>query len=188
MLFKGDCSLGFVVNGGPSLLGHDGPGKPIHVEGEVVQLAQMHVRRDCPPFENCKEVLGLRLYERAVAEAVERVVVGGGLPAVLGGAGFEADNLIHDVLPGALADHGIGVLEVDACQAQIHSRLAAGVIERIPQALAGGLMMGLGASIAGGDSILHGLSGVPVLAVSSFVFIVTAFLGSWLGIRLGWLD
>lgn len=60
--------------------------------------------------------------------------------------------------------------------------------ERIPQALAGGLMMGLGASIAGGDSILHGLSGVPVLAVSSFVFIVTAFLGSWLGIRLGWLD
>lgn len=60
--------------------------------------------------------------------------------------------------------------------------------ERIPQALAGGFLMGLSASIAGGDNILHGLSGVPVLAVSSIVFTVMAFVGSWLGIRLGWLD
>lgn len=36
---------------------------------------------------------------------------------VLGG-----EDLVHDLLPGALADQGIGVLEVDACQTDIHGR------------------------------------------------------------------
>ena len=60
-------------------------------------------------------------------------------------------------------------------------------IKRIPQALAGGLLMGLGAAVAAGDNVLHGLSGVPLLAVGSVTFMVGAFLGVWTGVRLGWL-
>jgi hypothetical protein len=59
--------------------------------------------------------------------------------------------------------------------------------DRIPLALAGGLMMGICAAIASGDNILHGLSGLPILALSSFLFMLFAFVGAWIGIRLHWL-
>ena len=59
--------------------------------------------------------------------------------------------------------------------------------ERLGPAFVGGLMLGFGAALAAGDNVLHGLSGVPVLAVSSLAFMVCMFLGVWLGVRLGWL-
>jgi hypothetical protein len=59
--------------------------------------------------------------------------------------------------------------------------------KRIKMALAGGLLMGMSAAIAAGDNVLHGLSGVPVLAISSLNFMVFAFLGVWSGIKFGWL-
>ena len=49
--------------------------------------------------------------------------------------------------------------------------------KRIRLALAGGLLMGISASIASGYNVLHGLSGVPILAVSSLSFMLFAFLG-----------
>ncbi len=60
-------------------------------------------------------------------------------------------------------------------------------LRRIPHALAGGLLMGMGAAVAAGDNVYHGLSGVPLLAVGSIIFMVCAFLGVWLGVRLNWL-
>lgn len=59
--------------------------------------------------------------------------------------------------------------------------------KRIPLSLAGGLLMGVSAAIAMGDNVLHGLSGVPILAISSFIFMSSAFAGVWAGIRLNWL-
>ena len=59
--------------------------------------------------------------------------------------------------------------------------------QRIPQAMLGGALMGLGATIAGGDNIFHGLAGVPILALSSIVVMVFVFVGVWVGIKLGWL-
>jgi uncharacterized protein len=58
---------------------------------------------------------------------------------------------------------------------------------RLPLALLGGLLMGLGAAVAGGDNIVHGLSGAPLLAVGSLTFMVCVFLGVWVGVRLRWL-
>ncbi len=60
-------------------------------------------------------------------------------------------------------------------------------LRRIPLALAGGALMGSSAALAVGDNILHGLSGVPLLAVGSIVFMFFAFIGVWIGVRLGWL-
>ncbi|MCI0478203.1 MAG: YeeE/YedE family protein, partial [Anaerolineales bacterium] len=46
---------------------------------------------------------------------------------------------------------------------------------RVPQAILGGALMGVGATIAGGDNIFHGLAGVPILALSSIVVMVFIF-------------
>ncbi len=59
--------------------------------------------------------------------------------------------------------------------------------KRIIRAIAGGLLMGTSAAVAAGDNMLHGLSGVPILAVSSFLFMLFMFLGVWAGIKLNWL-
>lgn len=58
---------------------------------------------------------------------------------------------------------------------------------RIPQALVGGAIMGLGAALADGENVTHGLGGVPLLAASSLTFMLCAFLGTWVGVKLGWL-
>jgi hypothetical protein len=47
------------------------------------------------------------------------------------------------VLPGALADQGVAVPEVNACQAEIHGGLLAGFIKREEQALGFVLVFGL---------------------------------------------
>ncbi len=59
---------------------------------------------------------------------------------------------------------------------------------RIPQALLGGTLMGLGATVAFGDNILHAFSGVPILGLSSIVVMVFIFAGAWTGIKLRWLE
>jgi uncharacterized membrane protein YedE/YeeE len=59
---------------------------------------------------------------------------------------------------------------------------------RIPQAILGGALMGIGGTIAGGDNIFHGLAGVPILALSSIVVMILVFAGVWVGIKLKWLD
>jgi hypothetical protein len=58
---------------------------------------------------------------------------------------------------------------------------------RLPRALVGGLLMGLGAAVSAGDNVAHGLSGVPLLAVGSLTFMACLFLGVWAGVRLRWL-
>lgn len=60
--------------------------------------------------------------------------------------------------------------------------------KRLPQALLGGALMGIGATIAGGDNIYHGLAGVPILALASIVVLIFIFAGVWVGIKLKWLD
>lgn len=59
---------------------------------------------------------------------------------------------------------------------------------RLPKTILGGMLMGIGATLAGGDNILHGLSGVPILGLSSIVVMLFIFAGAWIGIRSGWLN
>lgn len=46
----------------------------------------------------------------------------------------------------------------------------------------GGLLLGIGASIAGGCTVGHGLTGVPLLSLGSISFTVFAILGAWFGV------
>jgi len=48
--------------------------------------------------------------------------------------------------------------------------------------LAGGLVLGFSASLAGGCTVGHGLAGIPVLSLGSITFTVFAILGAWAGV------
>jgi hypothetical protein len=39
--------------------------------------------------------------------------------------------------------------------------------------------MGICAVVAAGDNVLHGLSGTPILAISSLTFMAFVFAGTW---------
>lgn len=56
--------------------------------------------------------------------------------------------------------------------------------QRLLQALGGGLMMGVGAGIAGGCNIGYGLTGVPLFGLSSLTATFSIVLGVWTGAYL----
>ena len=51
-----------------------------------MQLAQMHVCADCAAFERLQQILALSADDTFVANAVERLVLGGASPAFFGRA------------------------------------------------------------------------------------------------------
>lgn len=56
--------------------------------------------------------------------------------------------------------------------------------QRLLQALGGGLLMGIGAGIAGGCNIGHGLTGVPLFGLSSLTATLSIIVGVWTGVYL----
>lgn len=56
--------------------------------------------------------------------------------------------------------------------------------QRLLQAIGGGLLMGVGAGIAGGCNIGHGLTGVPLFGLSSLTATLSIVLGVWTGAYL----
>ena len=56
--------------------------------------------------------------------------------------------------------------------------------QRLLQALGGGVMMGVGAGIAGGCNIGYGLTGVPLFGLSSLTATASIILGVWTGAYL----
>ena len=55
---------------------------------------------------------------------------------------------------------------------------------RLLQALGGGLLMGVGAGIAGGCNIGHSLTGIPLLSLGSLAATGAIILGVWAGAYL----
>lgn len=47
---------------------------------------------------------------------------------------------------------------------------------------AGGFVLGAAASLAGGCTVGHGLTGIPLLSIGSMVFTIFAMLGAWAGV------
>ncbi len=50
---------------------------------------------------------------------------------------------------------------------------------------AGGLVLGISTSLAGGCTVGHGLAGIPLLSIGSITFTVFAILGAWAGVIAG---
>jgi len=49
---------------------------------------------------------------------------------------------------------------------------------------AGGFVLGASASLAGGCTVGHGLTGIPVLSIGSIFFTIFAMLGAWAGVYM----
>ena len=142
MFGEGDGAFFFVNDGGPLAAGDDDGGEPVHIEGEVIEFSEEGVGGDGAGAEDGEEVFGLGLDQGAGADEVEGGIFGGGAPAGLGGAGFEADDLVEDVLPGAGGDEGIAVAEVNAGEAEVHGGLLAGLVHGGEEAVGLGAVAG----------------------------------------------
>lgn len=80
----------------------------------------------------------------------------------------------------------IGLIAGAHVAARAHGEFAwrAPGAQRLLQALGGGLLMGIGAGIAGGCNIGHGLTGVPLFGLSSLTATLGIVLGVWAGAYL----
>ncbi len=92
----------------------DGGGQPVHVHREVVNLSQKRIGRNRAGAQHSQQVLGLRLDQDAGEQGNERLVLRGGFPARLCRAGFDGDDFVQHVLPGARRHHRVAVPEIDA--------------------------------------------------------------------------
>lgn len=59
------------------------------------------------------------------------------------------------------------------------STLSGGAIWKF---VAGGFVLGASASLAGGCTVGHGLTGIPLLSIGSIAFTIFAILGAWAGV------
>jgi len=59
------------------------------------------------PFKHFQKVFGLRFQDNEIANRIQRLVLDGGPPAMLGFALFEFGDFVHDVLPCPLGGGGI---------------------------------------------------------------------------------
>src|ERR1043166_385914 len=100
MFFHGDRSFGLVVDFRPEAFRNERPGKPVHRETKVVKFPQMDVSADRSRLETGKKLLRLSLDNDTVANQVQRRLLCGTAPAILGGTGLRFDNRIESVLPG----------------------------------------------------------------------------------------
>lgn len=91
------------------------------------------------------------------------------------GAGFGIPFVLGTVVGAAFSAFFGGIRRWQAPEARY-----------IPNYLAGGAMMGIGAVVAGGCNIGQGLSGVSTLAVGSFAAAGAIFTGAILGVK--WLE
>jgi hypothetical protein len=87
-------------------------------------------------------MFSLRLDEDAVADQVECLVLGGGFPAHLSGAGFNLDDCIQHVLPGAHGNHRVAVPQINTGEAQVHGRLPSCFVHSDEQPDGFGLVLG----------------------------------------------
>jgi uncharacterized membrane protein YedE/YeeE len=98
---------------------------------------------------------------------------------VTGGAGPKLDAIASIQFPLILGVIGGGFLSaVLVREFQVRFRLPA---RQYGLALAGGLIMGLGARMTPACNIWHLLGGLPILAVQSLLFLVGLLPGAWLG-------
>jgi hypothetical protein len=95
VFFRRDGSLLLEHRLGPLQPRDDRRGQPIHINREVVNLPQKRIRGHRAGAQHGQQMFGLGLDEDAVADQVERFVLGGGFTPRLRGAGFDADDFLQ---------------------------------------------------------------------------------------------
>ena len=107
------------------------PREPVHIHRVVVDAAQINIGRDRAGLHRGEKKFRRGFNQLVVAEQVESFVADGGLPAKQGLAGFDGDDLLHDVLPGAGGQRRVAMLQIDLGDLQVHGGLAVGVVSAL---------------------------------------------------------
>ena len=151
VLFAGD--YGFVLRRrdgafflvdrlGPLLARQDGFRLPVHVQGEVVQPAEIDVGGHGSGAEDFQEMLRARFEQRHRADEVEGFILHGRDVAVMGVAALGGSHFIHDKLPGALGGVAVGGAEIREGDLLIQERLPERLVFRVEQGGGGRFVLG----------------------------------------------
>jgi uncharacterized membrane protein YedE/YeeE len=107
-----------------------------------------------------------------------QTVTGGPGPALDGIAAIQYPLILGIVLGSAWSARRAGALTLEALR---HRRVPP---RQLVSALAGGVLLGLGARLAPACNIWHLWGGLPILAMQSLLFLVGLVPGAWLGTRI----
>ena len=108
MLFPGNRPLGLRLDGGPVFGRKYRPGKPAQAQSEVLHAVQEVVGRGASVLKDRLEVLRRGFHQLLVADGIEGFAPGGAFAAYASGFLWApSDELVHDVLPGALDHLGV---------------------------------------------------------------------------------
>ena len=119
----------------PLPLGQNGPRQPAHAQREVVDAAQVLVRRNRPGLHDLHEMLRSRLDNRHVAEEGERLLREHALIIGLRRAMLGQSQGVHHLQPGPVGDLWIVRREIRAGDLHVHQRLSRGFVLRVAQSL-----------------------------------------------------
>ena len=121
--------------------------QPFHAQGVVMDAAQIDVGRDFAIRQRPVELLGAGFRHAQIAEAIEVLVLDGNFPAAARFVGLPFDDVLHDFLPGAGAQFGIGAVDVNPGQREVEVGLALGFVVGLEAPLGLGPVAGLEAGL-----------------------------------------
>jgi hypothetical protein len=93
--------------------------EPVHIEGEIINPSQKDIGRNRTLFEHSKELLSLRVEQRAIFDEVEGRVGERSFVSLPRLAVLARRDFIHDVLPGPLRESRIAFEQIDPSFLQI---------------------------------------------------------------------
>ncbi len=123
MLHPRDRPLLFVLHVRPAPFRQDRPRQPTHVQGEVVEAAQIDVCGNSTFFQHAQNMIGFGFQQANAPDRVESLVFDCGQPAGLSLTFLELGDFLHDVLPGARRHAFVAATQVGASDLEIEGGL-----------------------------------------------------------------
>ena len=135
---------------GPLLARQQHLGQPAHIQREVLEPAQIHVRGHRAGAQDFQEMFGPRLQQRQIANGVKGMIAPGRDVAMARVIRLGRGHFIHHEAPGARGGGGIGGAEVSQGNLLIEDRLAMRLVLGMEQGLGGGFVPGAEALLFAG--------------------------------------
>ena len=167
MFLPSDGTFVLELNFRPLAFHDDRPRQPRHVQGEVVDASQIYIRRNFSSFEHAQKMFRARFQNWQVPDQIERLVLDGGLPTVLGLACFEFDHLVHDELPVAGGNLRVAGSKIGAGDLQVHGRLLDGLAFGMEQPDGGSPVTGAEAFLFAGYVVMDVVASAVFAAIES---------------------
>ncbi len=142
VLIEGNGAPLSVPNRRPLTLWDNRRGQPAHVQGEIVDAAQIDIGRDFPQFHGPQQVLRARFDQGTVDDIGVCFVLGGNDPPPMGFALLEFQDFGEHIPPCARGRLGIGRHHVGAGHLEMHEGNRVGLVATVEQAGVVGLVFG----------------------------------------------